>query len=160
MLGVLTRTDYGILLCYIIWVCYHIILGLLSLLVFRLGIETSSMRRSAKAMIRSCNTLWRTTCILQPFVMMSYKVKCPGILNHPSTVTFIFQLPRKKSLPFKAILWRRRKVCVDCVPHFCVCWHHFCLTQHTVIFCDYKQTYYSLSNCVYTVFQFCTVWQI
>ena len=50
-------------------------------------------------------------------------------------------------------------MCVDRVPHFCVSVGIMSDTQHAVIFCDYIQTYYSLSNCVYTVSQFFTVWQ-
>ena len=67
--------------------------------------------------------------------------------------------PRKELLPLQSIFWRRRKVCVDRVPHFCVSVGIMSDTQHAVIFCDYIQTYYSLSNCVYTVSQFFTVWQ-
>ena len=50
-------------------------------------------------------------------------------------------------------------MCVDCVLVFCVSVGIMSDTQHAVVSCDYIQTYYSWSNCVYTVFQFFTVWQ-
>ena len=53
----------------------------------------------------------------------------------------------------------RLLVCVDRVLVFCVSVGIMSDTQCAVVSCDYIQTYYSWSNCVYPVFQFFTVWQ-
>ena len=92
--------------------------------------------------------------------MMSCKVKCPESFSRTSEeFTFMSTVPRKESLPSQSMFLRRRKVCVDCVLVFCVSVGIMSDTQHAVVSCDYIQTYYSWSNCVYTVFQFFTVWQ-
>ena len=81
----------------------------------QVGLRDIEYKMKYKVTHWSCNTLWRSSCTLQPFLFKLCKVKYQGIYNHTSTNTFMSTVPRSEGAMNFPIKFLRRKVCLDCV---------------------------------------------